>query len=115
MRFQSCIDNFIGFCAVICTYVIILYAIYSSVFIFLLSPLPISYGIPAFTIFILTTFVALICHIKCMISDPGSYKPVSIAIEKPICEMKGVKICSICGARKEIGTRHCRICKKCIR
>lgn len=72
-------------------------------------------GIPVYQSFLYTLFVtmALACHIKTTLTDPGSVPASAVPTEEQR-KYERLSMCSQCQTFKPPLSHHCRICNRCI-
>lgn len=73
-------------------------------------------GIPPYLSFIYTILVtmALSCHVKTMLSDPGSVPASAVPTEIQRNTNDKLSMCSQCQTFKPPQSHHCRICNRCV-
>lgn len=73
-------------------------------------------GIPPYLSFIYTILVtlALSCHIKTTLTDPGSVPASAVPTEIQRTTHEKLAMCSQCQTFKPPQSHHCRICNRCV-
>ena len=73
-------------------------------------------GIPAYQSFIYTILVtmALSCHVKTTLTDPGSVPASAVPTEIQRNTNDKLAMCSQCQTFKPPLSHHCRICNRCV-
>ncbi|KAF1742911.1 hypothetical protein MXB_488 [Myxobolus squamalis] len=92
MQLKCFAYDYQGFTAVIVTYFLIFYALYSSVFIFLHSSLPIEYGIPGIIIMLMTSVMTF------FLSTTGSESPCH-PLSREFTNLTACSHASVCPGR----------------
>lgn len=87
--------------------------LYSAVTVTLLT---VTEGIPVILgmIYNMLVFMALACHAKTSLSDPGSVPLAAIPSERQRLMKDSHSMCGQCQTFKPPMSHHCRICNRCI-
>jgi len=114
-----CVQDICGMVCAALTWMLIGYALFVVIFVMLLPEIDSLYNSFNASAFVFFAFLAVVAHLKAMVTDPGAI-PIGNATHENIQRLglkdgQVVYKCAKCCSLKPDRAHHCSICQRCIR